>query len=88
MVKTLSNKITSTKNRLFNYITCKQCGVTVEAKKEDGDHLVEVLGTIIIAIVVLFIFRDQIVALFTKMMNGVSNSADSLFNKGIAAPVH
>lgn len=86
MVKTLSNKITSTKNRLFNYIACKQCGVTVEAKKEDGDHLVEILGTIIIAVVVLFIFRDRIIALFNSMMNKTDGAATNLFNKTVVTP--
>ena len=80
MVKTLGNKITSTKNRIFNYIACKQCGVTVEAKKEDGDHLVEVLGTIIIAVVILVFFRQQIVDLFNDMMDSVSQKTTDLFN--------
>lgn len=86
MVKNLSNKITSAKNRIFNYIACKQCGVTIEAKKEDGDHLVEVLGTIIIAVVILVFFRKQIVDLFTKMMDGVSNKTNGLFDPATTTP--
>ncbi len=40
-------------------------------EREPGDQLVEVLGVIIIAVVILFIFRSQLVDLFNAAMNTV-----------------
>lgn len=48
--------------------------------REDGDHLVEVLGVIVIAVVVLLLFRTQIVDLFTNAMATVKTKIiDTLF---------
>lgn len=48
-------------------------------KTEDGDHLLEVLGTIIIAVVILIFFRDQIVSLFSGAINNTTRSVNGLF---------
>lgn len=74
-MKKLAEKITYAKNRAMNYIACKQCGV----KMEDGDHLVEILGTIIIAVVILIFFREQITDMFNDMMNQTETKVNALF---------
>ena len=51
-MRKIAEKFQLAKAKAYNYIACKQCGVDVES----GDHLVEVLGTIIIAVVILIFF--------------------------------
>ena len=74
-MKKLAEKFTNAKNRALNYIACKQCGV----KMEDGDHLVEILGTIIIAVVILIFFRDQITDMFDNLMSQTNTKVTELF---------
>ena len=74
-MKKISEKIRNVKNRALNYIACKQCGVKMEA----GDHLVEILGTIIIAVVILSFFREQITAMFENLMNQTNSKVTELF---------
>ena len=74
-MKKISEKIRNVKNRALNYIACKQCGVKMEA----GDHLVEILGTIIIAVVILIFFREQITDMFNNMMNQTETKVNDLF---------
>lgn len=74
-MKKISEKIRNVKNRALNYIACKQCGVKMEA----GDHLVEILGTIIIAVVILIFFREQITAMFENLMNQTNSKVTELF---------
>lgn len=62
------------KAKISNYVMCKAAGV------ECGDHLVEVLGTIIIAVVILIFFRAQITNLFNNMIQETSNKVNNLFN--------
>ena len=62
------------KAKISNYVMCKAAGV------ECGDHLVEVLGTIIIAVVILIFFRSQIVNMFNSMMNETNTKVNQLFN--------
>ena len=52
----------------------------VSTAKEEGSHLLEVLGTIIIAIVILVIFKDNIVNIFTNAMGKTTTQLDNLFN--------
>ena len=49
-------------------------GKSVEA----GDHLLEVLGTIIIAVVILVLFKDQIVGIFNNSLGQTSTAIDGL----------
>lgn len=49
-------------------------------RTEDGDHLLEVLGTIIIAVVILIFFRSQIVDLFNGAISKTTTSVNELFN--------
>ena len=51
--------------------------------EEPGDHLLEGLGTIIIAIVVLVIFKDSIVNIFNNAIGETATQMDGLFNGGI-----
>lgn len=74
-MKKIQEKLAYAKNKALNYIACKQCGV----KMEDGDHLVEILGTIIIAVVILIFFREQITQMFNNMMTQTNTKVDQLF---------
>ena len=53
---------------------------------ESGDHLLEVLGTIIIAIVILVMFREKIIAVFDNALGKTTNQMDNLFNDAGATP--
>ena len=75
-MRKIAEKFQLAKAKAYNYIACKQCGVDVES----GDHLVEVLGTIIIAVVILIFFRKQITDLFNNMIKETSNKVNNLFN--------
>jgi len=57
----------------------RQTGVPTKMKRERGDHLLEVLGTIIIAVVLLVIFRDSIKNIFNTAMDATSNNINNLF---------
>lgn len=57
---------------------CRMAGVPTD----QGDHLLEVLGTIIIAIVILIFFRKQIVELFNGAISNTTNSVNNMF-KGV-----
>lgn len=50
------------------------------AKTEQGDHLLEVLGTIIIAVVILIIFKERIVNIFTSALDNTAVSVENLFS--------
>ena len=65
---------------MFSKITDKIDNAIIAAKcklaaREEGDHLLEVLGTIIIAVVILIFFRSQMVD-----MNGTSNRVNEMFD--------
>jgi hypothetical protein len=74
-MRKIANKLSTMKAKAETYIACKQCGV----KMENGDHLVEVLGTIIIAVVLLIFFRQEISDMFNNMMNQTENKVNNLF---------
>lgn len=66
------------KNALVNAQTkfmCRMAGVPTE----QGDHLLEVLGTIIIAVVILIFFRKQIIDLFNGAISKTTNSVSDMF---------
>ena len=66
------------KNALVNAQTkfmCRMAGVPTE----QGDHLLEVLGTIIIAVVILIFFRQQIIDLFNGAISKTTNSVKDMF---------
>ena len=50
-----------------------------ESKMEESSHLLEVLGTIIIAVVILIFFRQQIVNLFQQAIGTTTNEVNNLF---------
>lgn len=79
-MKKIQEKLVYAKNKALNYIACKQCGV----KMEDGDHLVEILGTIIIAVVILIFFRQQITDMFNNMMTQTNTKVDQLFTNVVS----
>lgn len=64
--------------RAQNAVMMRMAGV--KSEREAGDHLLEVLGTIIVAVVLLFLFRDKIVEIFTNATGHTDNSLNTLFN--------
>lgn len=74
-------------NTIKNFVTKAQTKVmmlgagvkTEEPKTEKGDHLIEVLGVIIIAISLLVLFKDKITNIFSNSLNSTSNSMGNLF---------
>ena len=49
-------------------------------KTERGDHLLEVIGTIAIAMVILLLFKDKIVEIFQNAMDHAGTDIEDLFN--------
>lgn len=72
----MKEKLQLAKARFQIFLAEKQCGV---CKKEEGSHLVEVLGVIIIAVVLLVLFREEIVDLFKKMLGDTTTEVEGLF---------
>lgn len=69
-------------SRVKNFVVRKQNQFALRmagVKMEDGDHLLEVLGTIIIAVVILIFFRKQIVDLFNSAMTSTNTKVNNLF---------
>lgn len=60
------------------------------SKKENGDHLLEVLGIIIIALVILVLFRNVMVPKFADAVNHTGNTMDALWttNNQAISPTH
>ena len=53
----------------------------IREEREPGDQLIEILGIVVIAIVILFIFRQQLIDLFNTAMNTVKDKITTqLFN--------
>lgn len=76
-------KLKNVKTRFENTLMLRMGGVTPEItnlKKEAGDHLLEVLGVIIIAVVILIFFREQITALFQNAVTKATTSVNKLFD--------
>ena len=65
---------------LENKYMFRMAGVDTAQEVERGDHLLEVLGTIIIAVVILILFKDTIVNIFRSALGKTTNSVDGLFN--------
>lgn len=57
-----------------------------EREKENGDHLFEVLGTIIVAVLILFIFKDQLTAMVKKAFDVINENFNKLFDIQYTAP--
>lgn len=53
-------------------------------KKENGDHLLEVLGIIIIALVILVLFRNVMVPKFNHAVTQTGNVMDNLWSANTA----
>ena len=74
-------------NTIKNFVTKAQTKVmmlgagvkTEEPKTEKGDHLIEVLGVIIISVALLALFKERITSIFNNSLNSTSNSMGDLF---------
>lgn len=76
-MKTIKSKLLNLENKFM----LRSAGIKEPVEvTERGDHLLEVLGTIIIAVVILILFKDTIVNIFTSALGKTSNSVDGLFN--------
>lgn len=74
-MKNLVSKIKTGAAKVQTKAMMKMAG----CKTEGGDHLLEVLGTIIIAVVVLIFFRDEIINMFKSAMNTTTTEVNNLF---------
>ncbi len=74
-------KLKSFATKFQNGLMMKMAGVTsvTETEIEKGDHLLEVLGTIIIAVVILILFKDSITSIFKNALGQTTNSVNGLF---------
>lgn len=74
-------KLKSLATKFQNGLMMKMAGVTTvqETETERGDHLLEVLGTIIIAVVILILFKDSITNIFKNALGQTTNSVNDLF---------
>lgn len=75
------NRIKTALAKGYTNFAMRQCGVKpLTDKKERGDHLIEVLGTIVVAIVLLFLFRGQLMNIFNTATEKTNNSVTNLFD--------
>ena len=65
-------------NRICSKVLCFKAGT----KKESGDHLIQILGTILIAIILLVLFRDKLQALFSDFLQKITEAMEGLFKGG------
>lgn len=74
-------KLKNFATKLQNGLMMKMAGVTnvQDVETEKGDHLLEVLGTIIIAVVILILFKDSITNIFKNALGQTTNSVNDLF---------
>lgn len=71
----------NTIKRKLAAMKAKAAGLVMGTKDfEPGDHLLEVLGVIIIAVVLLIFFKDEISNLFENAINGTTTKTNALFN--------
>ena len=68
--------------RLQNKFVLISNGCLSERKMERGDQIVEVLGIIIVAVVILFIFKDKVSEIFNNIMGTVFDKLKALFGTG------
>lgn len=66
--------------RLQNKFVLMSVGCPSEKKMERGDQIVEILGIIIVAVVILFLFRDKVKSIFETLLTTVQNNLNTLFN--------
>lgn len=81
------NTLKNAKARFENTLMLRMGGVRPDhsdsknnLKKEAGDHLLEVLGVIIIAVIILVFFRKEIIALFEGAIGKTVASVNNLFD--------
>lgn len=74
-MKKFTNKMRDGIIRVQNAIGMRMAGCEMES----GDHLIEVLGTIIIAAFLLFLFRGKISEIFNNALGKTANNLNSMF---------
>lgn len=77
-MKNLINKIKYGAMCAQNKMVMAMAGVKTE--RESGDHLLEVLGVIIIAVVLLVFFRGALVNMFQTAISNTQTQVTGLFN--------
>ena len=76
MIQSIKEKAKNGIVRVQNAVMLKNGG----CKLESGDHLIEVLGTIIVAVFLLFIFRNSIANIFNNATASTETKLNSMFN--------
>ena len=56
------------------------------SKKERGDQLIEVLGLVIIALVILVLFREKIMAAATTVITEIVAKLNNVFSSNTTPP--
>ena len=64
--------------KLHTNFMMRMAGVTPDY--EDGDHLLEVLGVIIIVVILLVFFRSKITDLFKNTINNTTTQVNNMLN--------
>lgn len=72
-------------NRISTFVNNAYLATKIRAEKalaerERGDHLIEVLGTALVALVLIALFRDSLKEILTSIMNKVKTNAEALFD--------
>lgn len=70
----MKNAIIGLKNRTM----LRLAGIKPE--KESGMELIEVLGLIAVAVVIIFLFKDYLIEIFNSFMKKENTELDKLFN--------
>jgi len=76
-MKMFANKIKEKFEKVKNCILTQ----SFVSDKEDGDHLLEVLGVIIIAVVLLIFFKDKITAVFQDAIVKTADNVNALWSR-------
>jgi len=79
-MRNFANKAKEKALMFKNRAMLRMAGCTDLDKLEAGDQLLEVLGIIIIAVVILIFFRKQIIDLFKNAMTNTNTKIQGLFN--------
>ena len=84
MIANVANKL-YWNTKLYTGLAAQKAKAAL-VKTERGDHLVEVLGTILIALVLLAFFRKQLVSAITTVMQNLTTKFSELFQDANSTP--
>lgn len=73
-------------NNAYYAIRFKLNSISAPAKKERGDQLIEVLGLVIVALIILVIFRKQLLDWVQNIFNQMGDYINDLFASNPLSP--